>query len=173
ALPVDMAAEHGAFYKEKGIWHRIEEPFTWNREIMDIIQSFLDKTPNSTLEVKETALVWHYRNVDAWMASLRAQQLVNALIGPCTRMNLQIMQGNKIVEIKPPVFSKGSEAKRLLRKDRYDFILALGDDVTDEDTFRALPKRAHTIKIGSVSERAKYYMLSQEEVIPFLQKLSR
>lgn len=171
ALPVDMAAEHGAFYKEKGIWHRIEEPFTWNREIMDIIQSFLDKTPNSTLEVKETALVWHCRNVDAWMASLRAQQLVNALIGPCTRLNLQIMQGNKIVEIKPPVFSKGSEAKRLLRKDRYDFILALGDDVTDEDTFRALPKRAHTIKIGSVSERAKYYMLSQEEVIPFLRKL--
>jgi trehalose 6-phosphate synthase/phosphatase len=87
-------------------------------------------------------------------------------------MNLQIMRGNKIVEIKPPVFSKGSEARRLIKQDRYDFILAIGDDVTDEDTFRALPKRSYTIKIGNVSDNARYYMITQSETLPFLKLLA-
>ena len=170
-LPVDMAAEHGAFYKEHGVWHKKEIQLSWSPEILRIIQAFIDRTPNSSLEMKETALVWHYRKVDAWLASMRERQLVNSLIGPCSRQNLQIMRGDKIVEIKSPIFTKGSEAKRLMRKDKYSFILAMGDDTTDEDTFRALPRSANTIKIGSVSDLAKYYMLSQTETIPFLRYL--
>lgn len=172
SLPVEMAAEHGAFYKENGIWHKNEGQFNWNAEILQILQAFIDKTPNSRLEVKETALVWHYRKVDAWLASLREQQLVDSLIVPCSRLNLQIMRGDKIVEIKSPVFTKGAEAKRLLKKGKYDFILAMGDDITDEDTFRALPHKAYTIKIGHVSDLARYYMLTQEETLPFLNYLS-
>ncbi len=171
SLKIDMAAEHGAFYKEEGQWFRTGEPVSWNPEILRILETFVNKTPKSALEIKETALVWHYRKVDAWLASLREQQLINLLIEPCSRLNLQIMRGNKIVEIKPPVFSKGSEAKRLLKKSRYDFILAIGDDITDEDTFRALPKRSYTIKIGNPSDNAKYYMLSQSETLPFLELL--
>jgi len=132
------------------------------------LQNFIDKTPRSNLEIKETALVWHYRKVDDWLASLREQQLVNALIAPCSRLNLQIMRGNKIVEIKSPEYSKGAEAKRLLQKDNYDFILALGDDTTDEDTFMELPETAYTIKIGSISNAARYYLLSQTDTLPFI-----
>ena len=51
------------------------------------------------------------------------------------------MQGNKVVEIKSPEYTKGSEVDRLLLASRYDFILAMGDDTTDEDMFRALPER--------------------------------
>ena len=50
---------------------------------------------------------------------------------------------------------------------RYDFILAIGDDTTDEDMFRALPVSAITVKVGIVSEKAKYNLSSQEEVLPF------
>jgi len=171
-LNIDMAAEHGAFYKENGQWVRTGEPVLWDPGILRILETFVNKTPNSVLEIKETALVWHYRRVDAWLASLREQQLINLLIEPCSRMNLQIMRGNKIVEIKPPVFSKGSEARRLIKQDRYDFILAIGDDVTDEDTFRALPKRSYTIKIGNVSDNARYYMITQSETLPFLSLLA-
>lgn len=55
---------------------------------------------------------------------------------------------------------------------RYDFILAMGDDTTDEDMFRALPVSAITVKVGIVSEKAKYNLSSQEEVLPFLEELS-
>ena len=82
------------------------------------------------------------------------------------------MQGNKVVEIKSPECTKGSEVARLLLASRYDFILAMGDDTTDEDMFRALPVSAITVKVGIVSEKAKYNLSSQEEVLPFLEKLS-
>src|SRR5690606_9469488 len=120
---------------------------------------------------KETTLVWHYRNVDGWLASLREQQLINTLIEPCSRMGLQIMRGNKIVEIKSPIHTKGSEAKRLVQLDDYDFILAMGDDTTDEDMFRALPDTAYTIKIGEMSQVARYNLKSQSKSLPFLRKL--
>lgn len=170
-LPVKMSAEHGAFFKENGIWIKKEGQVDWSEEILEILHTFIDKTPRSKLEIKETALVWHYRKVDDWLASLREQQLVNELISPCSRLNLQILRGNRIVEIKSPIYTKGSEVKRILQKDKYDFILAIGDDVTDEDTFRALPRTAHTVKIGTVSENAKYYLLSQTSTLPFLKAL--
>jgi len=170
-LPLDMAAEHGAFYKENGMWCKKSSPYSWDDALIALLQNFIDKTPHSNLEIKETALVWHFRKVDDWLASLREQQLVNALIAPCSRLNLQIMRGNKIVEIKSPEYSKGAEAKRLLQKDNYDFILAMGDDTTDEDTFVELPETAYTIKIGSISNAARYYLLSQTETLPFIHDL--
>lgn len=48
----------------------------------------------------------------------------------------------------------------------------MGDDTTDEDMFRALPVSAITVKVGIVSEKAKYNLSSQEEVLPFLEELS-
>jgi trehalose 6-phosphate synthase/phosphatase len=38
----------------------------------------------------------------------------------------------------------------------YDFILAMGDDYTDEDMFKALPSGAWTIKVGRGSSKANY-----------------
>ena len=99
---------------------------------------FVDKTPNSHLEVKETALAWHYRECDAWLGSLRAQQLTNELVSICIQQKLQILQGDKVVEIKSPDYNKGSEVARQLGKKHYDFILAMGDDTTDDDMFRKL-----------------------------------
>jgi len=171
-LPITLAAEHGASYKEDGVWHK-NLPLTqpWDDEIITILQSFIDKTPRSRMEVKDTALVWHYRNVDGWLASLREQQLLIALIAPCTRQNLQIMRGNKVIEIKSPYHTKGSEVRRILKNNSFDFILAMGDDTTDEDTFRELPDDSYTIKIGTISEIARYNLRSQTSTLPFLKRL--
>ena len=143
----------------------------WGAGILSILQMFVDRTPHSHLEVKETALAWHYRESDAWLGTLRAQQLVNALVSLCTRQKLQILQGNKVIEIKSPEYNKGSEAGRLLANKRYDFVIAIGDDTTDEDMFQALPPKAITIKVGSVSEAANYNLLSQTDVLPFLRSM--
>lgn len=170
-LPVAMAAEHGAFYKEEGIWHKNANKMEWSAGLLSILQMFVNKTPHSHLEIKETSLVWHYRESDVWLGSLRAQQLVNALVSVCIRQNLQIMQGDKVVEVKSPDHNKGSEVKRLTANVNYDFILALGDDTTDEDMFQALPESAMTIKIGCVSEVAHYNLPSQTDVLPFLKTI--
>lgn len=170
-LPVSLAAEHGAFYKESGVWHENVQHMVWSAGLLSVLKLFVNKTPHSHLEIKETAIAWHYRKSDAWLGSLRAQQLVNALVSICLQQKLQIIQGDKVIEIKSPEYNKGSEVNRQLMNRHYDFILALGDDTTDEDMFRALPEKAVTIKIGCTSEVAAYNMLSQTEVLPFLNLL--
>lgn len=173
-LDLDFAAEHGMFYKENNKWHKnIPEKIIWDEEILNIIQHAIDKTPRSFMEQKEASLVWHYRNVDVWLAELRSQQLVNALIGPCSRLNLQIVPGNKVVEIKPPEFTKGSEVLRRMDKQNYDFVLAIGDDTTDEDMFRVLPPDGVSVKVGNFSQAAKYRIPLQSSVVPFLTNLIR
>ncbi len=170
-LPILFAAEHGAFFKEDGVWHENISFPQWNDEIIDIFQQITNRTPKSKIEIKKTAIVWHYRNTDAWLADLRVKQLINRLINPCSRLNLQVMRGNKIVEIKSPDFSKGTEAKRLMAKDNFDFVMAIGDDVTDDDMFHALPDDAITIKIGENSDYAKYNLAAQRLTLPFLRSL--
>ncbi len=171
-LNIGMAAEHGVYFKESGIWHNnFKELKEWDRSITAILERFVQKTPRSSLEVKKTALVWHYRKVDAWLASIREQQLIDELITPCTKEHLQIMKGNKIIEIKQPEFTKGSEVKRLLSANKYDFILCMGDDITDEDMFKELPNDAYTIKIGGLSDNAKYSLLKQSDTLEFLSSI--
>lgn len=170
-LPIDLAAEHGAFFKENGLWHEHPQEKTWNDEILDILKQITDKTANSRIEIKKTSLAWHYREVDTWLADLRVTQLVNALINPCTRLGLQIMRGSKVVEIKFPLYTKGTEIRRLLKGKCYEFIMAVGDDVTDDDMFSALPPEAITIKIGGFSDLARYCLPAQHSVIPFLAEL--
>ena len=171
-LDLGFAAEHGAFFKENDKWHKnVQEKITWDDEILRIVEHTIDKTPRSRMERKDSSLVWHYRNVDVWLAELRQKQLINALVAPASRLNLQIVPGNKIVEIKSPDFNKGSEVKRLLGKTNYDFILAIGDDTTDEDMFHALPPGGVSIKVGHFSPVAKYRIPVQSSVIPFFENL--
>lgn len=171
-LPIGLSAEHGTFYKTDGEWHSKAHNDEWDSEIMEIMQRTQEKTPHSKLESKETALVWHYRDVDVWLAEMRANQLINALVLPCMRCNLQIMKGNKIVEVKHSDCNKGSEASRLMEEDKYDFVLAIGDDTTDEDMFNALPATAFTIKVGKTSQVARYNLPEQSRVVPFLSRLN-
>lgn len=170
-VDLDLAAEHGAFFKENGKWHEnTVADFPFDDELLEILQKATDKTPGSRIEIKRTSISWHFRNSDKWLAELRKQQLVNALMNPCTRLNLQIMRGNKIVEIKMAGVDKGIEATRLVNSDSYDFVLAMGDDVTDEDMFRTLPPEAITIKIGSISDNARF-SLPQADSVKFLTRL--
>ncbi|HEY3369609.1 MAG TPA: bifunctional alpha,alpha-trehalose-phosphate synthase (UDP-forming)/trehalose-phosphatase [Prolixibacteraceae bacterium] len=163
-LGIELSAEHGAFFKEDGKWMENEHAqlFTDDGEVVAIMQAIVDKTPGSWIEVKKSSLVWHYRNSDKWLADLREKQLINALMSPCARLKLQIVRGNKVVEVKSMGHNKGTEALRLLGKDSYDFVMALGDDVTDEDMFQALPEEAVTIKVGSVSAFARFSMPHQD-----------
>lgn len=171
-LDLTFVAEHGAFCKTGGQWHEnVRLPYTIDEEILRILNYITEKTPGSHIETKRFSVVWHYRNCDAWLAELRQKQLVDALILPCARQNLQIMKGNKVVEVKPQDIHKGIEVERILRRESFDFILSMGDDITDEDMFRSLPPEAITIKVGSFSENARYYIYSHEQSVALLEKL--
>ena len=62
---------------------------------------------------------------------------------------------------------------KFLQDSDYDFVMAVGDDKTDEDMFRALEGKAFTIKIGPGNTMAKYNLADHREVINFLADLVR
>ena len=64
-----------------------------------------------------------------------------------------------------------SSTLKWLASEEWDFVMAIGDDHTDEDTFQALPEEAITIKVGLDLSNARYNLLNVEEVRGFLKKL--
>jgi trehalose 6-phosphate synthase/phosphatase len=49
--------------------------------------------------------------------------------------------------------------------------MAIGDDKTDEDMFRALAEKATTIKVGPGHSVAGHYIKNQQDVLRFLTEL--
>ncbi|MGB8705548.1 MAG: trehalose-phosphatase, partial [Gillisia sp.] len=77
--------------------------------------------------------------------------------------------GNKVLEIKSSGVNKGKAASKLLLKQNYDFIFAIGDDWTDEFLFQELPEDAYTVKVGLKKTSATYYIDGTKKVRALLQ----
>ena len=82
---------------------------------------------------------WHYRKADPDQASQRAQELVDDLSGYTRNIDVQVLEGDKVMEVRNTGVTKGTGAVEWLAGGPAEFILAVGDDWTDEDLFRALP----------------------------------
>lgn len=172
-INIGMVAEHGALFRDKsGKWELIE-PLTqdWKSEILPILEFYTDKTPGSFIEEKEFSLVWHYRSTDPTLGEIRVREIVDTVSYFTANMDLQLLEGNKVVEIKNSGINKGRAALRWVNNEKIDFILAIGDDWTDEDIFRILPEWAYSIKVGYGGSVAKYRIESPNEVIQLLTSL--
>jgi trehalose 6-phosphate synthase/phosphatase len=172
-LPIDMIAEHGVWLrKHESDWEMIQHlDNSWKEDVRPVFDTYVSRTPGSLLEEKDYALVWHFRKVDPILGSTRAGELSSHLNYLIANRNLHVMEGDKIVELKNIEVNKGVAAARWLQDYQHDFILAIGDDRTDEDTFRAMPDTAFTIKVGSIRSVAKYHLQNPAKVRRLLQQL--
>jgi trehalose 6-phosphate synthase/phosphatase len=171
---IDMIAEHGAWIKKRGaMWHKLPGLSSqWKEEIRPVLETFVDRTPGTFIEEKSFSLVWHYRKAQKGLGELRAGELMNNLKYLATDKGLQLLPGNKVVEVKNVEINKGKAAMMLIDNIEYDFIMALGDDYTDEDIFKALPENAITIKIGNNVSAAKFYLRTPHEARRLLKKMT-
>lgn len=169
-----LIAEHGAWKKNTGEdWEQVPGLSTsWKEEVIKLMEGYTDKTPGSFIEEKTYSLAWHYRKVQKGLGSLRANELMDNLQYHLNTHGLKMLDGDKVVEVKNADVNKGRATLNLLHDNHYDFILSIGDDRTDEDTFNALPDTAITIKVGSNVSAAKYYLENQDEVRSLLYALS-
>jgi trehalose 6-phosphate synthase/phosphatase len=132
--------------------------------IRPIIETYVDRTPGSFIEEKNYSLVWHFRKSEPDQGDLRANELKDELRNMIANHNLEIMEGNKVIEVKSGGINKGIAANRFLKDQNFDFIMALGDDWTDEYMFRELPESAITIKVGLKNTAADYKVESVSSV---------
>jgi len=174
-LDVGLVAEHGVWIKEKGGgWETIETLTSeWKEEVHPILESWVDRTPGSFIEEKEFSLVWHYRKANPRLGELRARELINNVSNTIANLNLQVLEGSKVVEVKNTGINKGRAALRWISREKWDFILALGDDWTDEDTFKALPSTAWSIKVGFGASAARFSLSSPSKATSLLSKMVR
>ena len=122
------------------------------------------------VEIKEQSIAFHYRNAPD--ITYREINYLKSRLQPLIQnRDLQILEGNKVVEVKRFSFNKGTAVEQFLSMVKEDFMLAIGDDKTDEDLFRSLPQQAYTLKVGEPSSTARYYIRNPEEVLQLLSKL--
>jgi len=148
------------------------------RNIYEDMVSRLSKIKGVLIEDKGLAISVHYRLVDE-KDMQEFLGIFSDITEPLTvRNRVTIKEGKKVYEIRPPVaWDKGKTALWLLARQQFlvgeDKILPvyLGDDITDEDGFKALKKKGLTIFVGeSKSSEAAYYIKNTEEVVRFMQQ---
>jgi trehalose 6-phosphate synthase/phosphatase len=171
-LKVGLVAEHGVWLKDNA-WQMIE-PLTneWKEEIQQIFELSTDRTPGSFIEEKDYSLVWHYRKADPELSSMRVRELIDELVNLTANLNLQVLEGSKVVEIKNMGVNKGRAALRWIAKEDWDFVLAVGDDWTDEDLFGAVPGTAYSIKVGLRPSLARFNLETPGAVLSLLKELA-
>jgi len=172
-LPISLIAEHGAWLRNKGSdWRMIKNMAAdWKERVRPILQLYLDRLPGALLEEKDFSLAWHYRRADPEQASLCAKELVDDLTAFTRNIDVQVFEGNKVIEIRNSGVNKGAAAVEWLSGQSPEFILCIGDDWTDEDMFRALPASATSVRVGVTTTAARYYLISPTAVRRALREL--
>ncbi len=168
-----LVAEHGTWIKEKDKDWILSKPLRndWKQQILPILEMYSDRLPGSFVEEKEFSLVWHYRKANQELASLHAKELVDYLVNFTANIDVQVLQGNKVIEIRNAGVNKGVAALNWISKNYFDFILAIGDDWTDEDLFRILPENAYSIRVGMTSSYARFNLYSYIEILELLDQI--
>lgn len=171
-LQIDMAAEHGVWTKRKDKWQSNPNlGAAWKPEVKEVLEDLVERTPGSFIEEKDYSLAWHYRRIDKDLGAKRVREFRDVLRYLTANLDLQVLEGNKVVEIKNSGVNKGKAILNWINEEDWDFFLAIGDDHTDEDTFEALPAEAYTVKVGIDRTAARFNLTSVEEVRKFLAEL--
>lgn len=172
---VTLVAEHGYSIKNPGnTWETTVIADTkWKEVVMPILIEYVSRCNGTFIEEKAGSIAWHFRNADSDFAQLRLHELRDDLAEIIRhKTNFEILEGNKVLEVKSGKYDKGQAACSLIKNEYFDFILAAGDDKTDEFLFKALPKTAHTIRIGLSPSLAKYNVNNFSELLEILQELA-
>jgi trehalose 6-phosphate synthase/phosphatase len=172
-----LVAEHGAWLRDAptGPWRPLypELKDDWKATIRPILEQVVTRTPGSSIEEKDYSLVWHYRLADPEFGLWQARELHSQLQSLLAGSSLRVQGGHKVVEIKWAEVHKGRAASQLLTDVApVDFVLAIGDDQTDEDVFVAVPPDQWTVKVGTGCSGARSSLPNPAAVLTLLHHLA-
>ncbi|MHB9028082.1 MAG: bifunctional alpha,alpha-trehalose-phosphate synthase (UDP-forming)/trehalose-phosphatase [Candidatus Latescibacterota bacterium] len=172
-LNVNLVSEHGAWVREKGDGWRltVESAADWKPHLFPLLEMYADRLPGALIEEKDYSLAWHYRIADPEQSSAQANELMDDLVQFTANINVQILQGNKVIEVRNAGINKGVTGRYFLTKYDSDFIFAAGDDWTDEDLFCVLPATANTVKVGLCRSYARYNLRNHVQVRELIKEM--
>jgi trehalose 6-phosphate synthase/phosphatase len=159
-LPAWLHAEHGFWSRDPATraWvPAAEVGGSWREPVLGILRDTTARTPGSLIEEKAVAIAWHYRLADLETGARRANELRLHLSQMLSNQPVEILAGNRVLEIRPHGIHKGRIVPPLPpEKLARTAVVAIGDDRTDEDLFGALPPEAISIRVGPGATRARF-----------------
>jgi trehalose 6-phosphate synthase/phosphatase len=176
SLPIWLHAEHGFWSRQPG--HAEWAPAAdihgaWREPVLAILRDITARTPGSLIEVKAVAIAWHYRLADLETGARRANELRIHLNQLLSNQPVEILAGNRVLEIRPYGVHKGRIIPPMSpEREARTTILALGDDRTDEDLFTSLPPDAISARVGPGATRARFRLESTGSVRALLKMLA-
>ncbi|KAF9625256.1 hypothetical protein IFM89_020842 [Coptis chinensis] len=187
-----IAAEHGYFLRlKRDAEYETCVPVadcSWKQVAEPVMKLYTETTDGSTIEDKETSLVWSYEDADPDFGYCQAKELLDHLESVLANDPVSVKGAKNVVEVKPQGVNKGLVANRLLktmqeREMLLDFVLCIGDDRSDEDMFEVItssvggPALSPTAEVfactvGRKPSKAKYYLDDAGEVVRLMEGLA-
>jgi len=173
---VTLVAEHGYYQrKSEGVWQVTDNSnLQWKYELLPVLSEFAEGCNGAFVEVKAGCLAWHYRNAD----DEKVIPVLNDLRKTLTlilqhRNELEILEGNKVLEVKSNRYNKGIAAVNLMGNIHFDFVFAAGDEKTDEMLFRHLPDSAYSISVGAAPSVSRFKVSDIAQLLGLLKKMAQ
>ncbi len=169
-LPLSLHAEHGLWSRPVGEAWAANTPLnaTWKQTIRPLLEDWCWRTPGAFVEEKSAGLAWHYRPADLEHGLLRAAELQERLAAIADELGVEVLEGDAVVEVRMRGVNKGLALRHAPPE---AMILALGDDRTDEDLFRALPRGGLALHVGPRDSIAPFRLAGVAEARAFLRRL--
>lgn len=174
-LPLGLIAEHGnAFKPINQSWIFNYQLNIHQRESLDrILSTYTQLMEHSYLETKQGGFCFHFGNCSVEVQKRYVEEFYRKLIQVIDELKIPLTCNatSNSIEVLPVNVNKGAGIKKWITLCNDNFILSAGDEETDEDMFRVLPKSAFTFKIGQNNSIARYRINEIDKFIQFLHQL--
>ncbi|MDP3500613.1 MAG: bifunctional alpha,alpha-trehalose-phosphate synthase (UDP-forming)/trehalose-phosphatase [Myxococcales bacterium] len=173
-LTIGLHAEHGFWSRTPGgAWvghHPLDDG--WRPHALEVLQDFEARTPGSLVEQKRSGLAFHYRMADREFGPRQANELKLHLASLFSNAPIEVLAGDKVVELRPHGAHKGQVVGRLTEAAGQGAVFAaFGDDRTDEDLFKSLPTGSIAVHVGQGTSVAPVRVATVRDVRVMLGKL--
>jgi trehalose 6-phosphate phosphatase len=168
-LKLPLAGQHGAERRDaRGVRHRHRFPVRLLQRAAQPVREFAAAHQGILFEDKGASVALHYRLapqlVDAAEAVVR--EAAQSAAG-----GLQMQHGKMVFELKPAGCDKGTAIEQFMQDEPFAgrTPVFLGDDVTDEDGFRAVNRlNGHSLKVGEGPSVARWRLAGPREARAWL-----
>jgi len=169
---------HGLEIEGAGLRFRMKNAEPWRRRLKILatqLRRDLENLPGIFIEDKGCTLSVHYR-LAGGAVRRKATKRFRGRIGPVEgRGRIRITRGKAVWEIRPPLeWDKGRAVKWILGRPQFRkrWPLYIGDDVTDQDAFRAIRRIGLAISVGPWTQKGSAHLVLKDpkEVHQFLRR---
>lgn len=203
-----LAAEHGCYYRwprddrvshtdgiasmnSKSKWQTMVTvgDQSWKDAAKKVMDIYVKRTHGTYIEQKGNALIWQFRDADPEFGYMQSKELEDHLKELLTGYPVEILRGGGVadgyIEVRLAGLSKGqflSHALDVMKSlDKYaDFILAVGDDLSDEPMFEKISRlqnvpnlSAFSVTVGKKPTSASAYVNDTSAVMDLLNTLNK